>query len=89
LNSYCTERFTDLEKLNLVQFAFVDLVLGLSKFSQLPQLPQKDACFIRLNMWHTLYKMFPYQNIEWEGFSVPVQAKMKRLLKFPPASVLA
>jgi len=35
-----TERFIYLDKLNLVKFAFGDLVLGLSQFLLLLQLPQ-------------------------------------------------
>jgi len=35
-----TERISDLDKLNLVKFAYSGLVLGWSKFLKLPQLPQ-------------------------------------------------
>jgi len=37
----CTERFTDFDKLNLVKLAYVALVLGLKRFSELLQLPKK------------------------------------------------
>ena len=36
-----TERFTDLDKLNLDKFAYGDLFLGSSQFSLLPKLAQK------------------------------------------------
>lgn len=39
-DTHSTKRFTDWDKLNLVKFASESLVLGLIKFSMLPQKPQ-------------------------------------------------
>ncbi len=70
----CTMCFINLGKLNLVKFCNGGLVLGLSPFLLLFQLPQKStpyknmvknnqknhqsSCYIHLNSWHCTYVMF-------------------------------
>jgi len=54
----CTERFTDLDKLNLIKFALSGLVLGSSQFLKLSQAPAASKMMLNLNVVKSDSKIF-------------------------------